>query len=333
MTNLLDVENLKTAFSTNKHLTNVVRGVSFRVDKGEIVGIVGESGCGKSVTALSIMRLFHDTSGKVVDGTVRLNGQNLLNLTEREMRDVRGEEMAMIFQDPMASLNPVLKISKQLMQGIMLHLKYSKREARDYSIRMLESVGIPSPSNIMDQYPHQLSGGMLQRVMIAIAMSCKPELLIADEPTTALDVTIQAQILELMKQLRNENNTSILLITHDLSVVSEICDRVVVMYAGTVVEEATVEELFEAPRHPYTKGLIDSVPGIGERQSRLNPIPGQVPNPGQMPQGCKFAARCPHVMNICHEKEPVLKEESNTRKHRCWLFQEQEKGSERIGSK
>lgn len=333
MYDLLDVQNLRTNINTKKHSIQIVRGVSFGVNKGEIVGIVGESGCGKSVTSLSILQLLHDTPIEVEAGTVHFKGKNLLDLTEKEMRNIRGKDMAMIFQDPMTSLNPVLKIGKQLIQGIILHLNCSKEEARNRAIAMLESVGIPNAVNVMKQYPHQLSGGMRQRVMIAMAMSCKPELLIADEPTTALDVTIQAQILELMKQLREENNTTILLITHDLSVVAEICDRVIVMYAGTIVEEASVEELFESPRHPYTKGLIGSVPQIGERQTRLNSIKGQVPAPNQMPQGCKFATRCPHAMDICKEKEPILMSESDTRKHRCWLFQEQDERSEHIDSK
>lgn len=330
MYDLLDVQNLKTAFRTKKVSTQVVRGVSFGVDAGEIVGLVGESGCGKSVTALSIMRLLHDTPGEIQDGHIYLKTKDLMDLNERQMQKKRGKDMAMIFQDPMTSLNPVMKIGKQITQGIMIHLKYSKAEAKNYAIETLQSVGIPNADSTMDQYPHQLSGGMRQRVMIAIAMSCKPDLLIADEPTTALDVTIQAQILELMKKLREENGTSILLITHDLSVISEICDRVITMYAGTVVEEATSRELFESPRHPYTKGLIDSVPKFGDRKSRLHSIKGQVPSPDHMPKGCKFADRCPHVMDICRQKEPSLIAESDTRKHRCWLFQG-ERG-ESIGS-
>ncbi|MFD2211468.1 ABC transporter ATP-binding protein [Virgibacillus halophilus] len=325
MSDLLDVKNLKTAFISDDEVVQVVRGVSFGVNKGEIVGIVGESGCGKSVTSLSIMRLLHSTSGRIQDGEVLFHQENLLDLSEQKMRKIRGKSIAMIFQDPMTSLNPVLKIGKQLVQGIMLHLKLSKEEAKRYAIKTLESVGIPRAQNIMHEYPHQLSGGMNQRVMIAMAMSCNPELLIADEPTTALDVTIQAQILELMKKLRDEKNTTILFITHDLGVVSEICDRVIVMYAGVVVEEGKTQEIFNHPKHPYTKGLIKSMPKIGEKRKRLNAIPGQVPSPSGMPKGCKFAPRCPHAMDICHRQEPVLKMEPNYRKHRCWLFQDHKK--------
>ncbi|GGP10286.1 ABC transporter ATP-binding protein [Oceanobacillus neutriphilus] len=333
MTGLLEVNNLKTAFISDDKTTQVVRGVSFAVNKGEIVGIVGESGCGKSVTSLSIMRLLKGTSGTIQDGEVRFHDQNLLDLSEQKMRKIRGNSMSMIFQDPMTSLNPVLKIGRQLMQGIMLHLKYPKEKARKYAVSMLESVGIPRAESIMNEYPHQLSGGMNQRVMIAMAMSCNPELLIADEPTTALDVTIQAQILELMKELREKQNTTILMITHDLGVVSEVCDRVIVMYAGRVVEEGKTAEVFENPKHPYTEGLIKSMPKIGQKQSRLYAIPGQVPDPANMPKGCKFAARCPHVMDICTEKEPDLIKDEEGRKHRCWLYQGEYEGGEKVDVK
>lgn len=322
MSNLLEVKNLKTAFTTDDKTTQVVRGVSFDINKGEIVGIVGESGCGKSVTSLSIMRLLKGTSGEVQEGEVLFHQKDLLGVSEKEMRGIRGKSISMIFQDPMTSLNPVLKIGRQLVQGIMLHLKYSKSEARKYAIDMLESVGIPRAESIMNEYPHQLSGGMNQRVMIAMSMSCKPELLIADEPTTALDVTIQAQILELMKKLRDEQDTTIMVITHDLGVVSELCDRVIVMYAGRVVETGSTEEIFNDPKHPYTEGLIKSMPKIGQDQERLYAIPGQVPDPSNMPKGCKFAARCPYAMDICREEEPALKREDNEREHRCWLLQE-----------
>ncbi|ASN04186.1 ABC transporter ATP-binding protein [Virgibacillus necropolis] len=334
MSYLLEVNNLKVGFTLDNHTTQVVRGVSFEVNKGEIVGIVGESGCGKSVTSLSMMRLLKGTSGKIQEGEIWFNDRNLLHLTEKEMRHIRGNNVSMIFQDPMTSLNPVLKIGKQLTQGIRLHLNYSKSRAKEYAIEMLKSVGIPRSESIMNEYPHQLSGGMCQRVMIAMAMSCKPELLIADEPTTALDVTIQAQILELMKQLRDENDTTILMITHDLGVVSEICDRVIVMYAGTVIEEGKTKEVFNDPKHPYTEGLIQSMPKIGEEQSRLYAIPGQVPDHAHMPKGCKFAPRCPYVMDLCKEKEPSLVTEADSRQHRCWLFQgegiQDGKGSEKV---
>lgn len=324
MTEILNVQNLKTAFVTRERTTQAVRGVDLTVNRGEIVGIVGESGCGKSVTSLSIMQLLHDTPGEIQDGEIYFNGENLLNLSEREMQKIRGKEMAMIFQDPMTSLNPTMKIGKQLTQGIELHLSYSPGKARHHAISMLKSIGIPRAENIMEEYPHQLSGGMRQRVMIAMAMSCHPKLLIADEPTTALDVTIQAQILELMKDLQEEHDTAILMITHDLSVVAETCDRVVVMYAGTVVEEATVQELFESPKHPYTKGLIESIPKIGNKQSRLHSIAGNVPSPNEMPQGCKFVDRCPHAMPICYKVEPALIEDEEARKNRCWLYQDYE---------
>lgn len=321
MSDLLEVNNLKVGFTSDNHTTQVIRGVSFEVNKGEIVGIVGESGCGKSVTSLSTMRLLKGTSGNIQEGEVWFHDRNLLHLTEKVMRHIRGNKMSMIFQDPMTSLNPVLKIGKQLTQGIRLHLNYSKSQAKEYAIKMLKSVGIPRSESIMNEYPHQLSGGMCQRVMIAMAMSCKPELLIADEPTTALDVTIQAQILELMKQLRNEDDTTILMITHDLGVVSEICDRVIVMYAGTVIEEGETDKVFNNPKHPYTEGLIQSIPKIGEEQSKLYAIPGQVPDPALMPKGCKFAPRCPYVMHVCKEKEPSLITDTDSRQHRCWLYQ------------
>ncbi|HLR65457.1 MAG TPA: ABC transporter ATP-binding protein [Pseudogracilibacillus sp.] len=333
MSQLLKVKKLKTAFMSKEQSVQVVRGVSFGINKGEIVGIVGESGCGKSVTSLSIMRLLKGTSGHVQEGEVIFNGKNILEMSEREMRKVRGKEMSMIFQDPMTSLNPVLKIGRQLMQGIMLHLKLSKKEAERYAIEMLESVGIPRAESIMDEYPHQLSGGMNQRVMIAMAMSCKPELLIADEPTTALDVTIQAQILELMKDLRDKQDTTIMMITHDLGVVSEVCDRVIVMYAGKVVEEGPTKEVFENPQHPYTEGLIKSMPKIGLKQKRLYAIPGQVPDPMSMPRGCKFAARCPYVMDKCLENEPELLDVKETKQQsRCWLTEEKSKGGETVES-
>lgn len=322
MEELLQVKNLKTAFKTKKQSTEVVHGVNFEVNKGEIVGVVGESGCGKSVTSLSIMRLFHGTQGSVEAGEINYKNENLLDFSERDMRKIRGKQISMIFQEPMSSLNPVMKIGKQMTQGIMLHLKISRQKAKQQAVDMLKAVGIPRADKIMKEYPHQLSGGMCQRVMIAMSMSCKPELLIADEPTTALDVTIQAQILELMRNLRKENNTAILFITHDLGVVAEVCDRVVVMYAGTVVEEGTVQELFNHPKHPYTKGLIGSAPKLGSLRERLDAIEGQVPSPDQMPKGCKFAPRCPHVMDICWQKEPELVTDDDQHKHRCWLYQD-----------
>lgn len=320
MSHLLEVNDLKTGFQTDEAFLQVLHGVSFHVDKGEIVGVVGESGSGKSVTALSIMQLFHDTSGKVTNGDVLFNDENLLSFNESKMKKYRGKELSMIFQEPMTSLNPVLKIGKQMREIIQLHLKMSKNEAHLYAIEMLKSVGIPRAEEMMDEYPHQLSGGMRQRIIIAMQISCNPSLLIADEPTTALDVTIQAQILTLLKDIQKRTNMGILFITHDLGVVSEICDRVIVMYAGRIVEEATVEELFNNPKHPYTKGLIKSVPIIGSSREELYSIPGTVPNPTNMPKGCKFAPRCPLVMDICREKEPELFSE-DSHSSRCWLHQ------------
>ncbi|MEI6856137.1 ABC transporter ATP-binding protein [Psychrilyobacter sp.] len=323
MKNLLRVNNLKTEFKKNKSSVIAIEGVSFNINEGEIVGLVGESGSGKSVTSLSIMRLL-DEQGKVTDGSVEFKGVNLLNLSKNEIRKLRGKQMSMIFQDPMSSLNPVLKIGDQLMEGSKLHLGFSKIEAKKHSIKMLDLVGIPSPENILTRYPHQLSGGMCQRVMIAMAMACNPELLIADEPTTALDVTIQAQIMELLLELKEKKNMGILLITHDLGVVAEMCDKVLVMYAGRIVEKANVLDLFEAPKHPYTKGLIASVPKLGNGDSELPFIEGKVPSLGDMPKGCKFSPRCNIAMDICFSKEPKLIKISQNRECRCHFVEEKE---------
>ncbi|GAA0592498.1 ABC transporter ATP-binding protein [Virgibacillus siamensis] len=320
--NILEVSGLKTHFLGDKGKVAAVDGVDFHVRKGETLGIVGESGSGKSVTSLSIMQLLRDTSGKIMEGSVRFDGKELLNFSEKQMRRMRGNDMAMIFQEPMTSLNPVKKIGEQIQEAVLLHLKYNKKKAREHTINMLNLVGIPRANEVIYEYPHQLSGGMRQRVMIAMAMSCTPKFLIADEPTTALDVTIQAQILELMNELQKEENTSILLITHDLGVVAEMCSRVVVMYAGKVVEEADVYELFANPKHPYTKGLIQSVPKLRQGTKRLDSIPGNVPDPSNMPRGCKFAPRCAHVMDICHSKDPELEMLDEEHSCRCWLYQE-----------
>ncbi|MEK5482933.1 ABC transporter ATP-binding protein [Viridibacillus sp. FSL R5-0888] len=318
---LLQVEELQTEFTRDKQKTRILHGVNFHINEGEVLGLVGESGCGKSLTSLSIMRLFQGTTGEITNGNIYFNDSNLVNLSDYEMRKLRGKQMAMIFQDPMTSLNPVMKIGKQLTEPIRVHLKLNKSEAREHAIAMLTKVGIARPDEIVDEYPHQLSGGMRQRVMIAMAMSCNPNLLIADEPTTALDVTIQAQILELMKKLQKDEKMSILLITHDLGVVAEMCDRVVVMYAGKVVEEASVYELFENPKHPYSKGLIASVPKLGEKKDKLDSIKGNVPNPSNMPKGCKFAPRCNMAMPICHEQEPACLAIENDRLCSCWLYE------------
>lgn len=317
---VLRVNDLETSFTRDKTEIKILRGVNFSIRKGEIVGLVGESGSGKSLTSLSIMQLFHGTTGKIVNGSIHFNGEDLTKMSESEIRKIRGKQMAMIFQEPMTSLNPVLKIGKQLMEAIEMHLKLPKSESKHHAIQMLKSVGIGRAEEIIHEYPHQLSGGMRQRVMIAMAMACHPTLLIADEPTTALDVTIQAQILELMKKLKEENETAILLITHDLGVVAEMCDKVVVMYAGQVVEEADVFELFASPKHPYTEGLIASVPKIGGKKEILDSINGQVPSPQNMPAGCKFAPRCDQAMSICHQESPPTLKISATHKCSCWLY-------------
>jgi len=318
---ILEVKNLTTKFKRDKGTVTAVDNVSFEINKGEILGLVGESGCGKSVTSLSIMRLLIDTSGKITSGKIILDGKNIDDVPEREMRQIRGKKMAMIFQEPMTSLNPCMRIDKQMTEAILLHNNITKKEAYERAFQVLKSVGIPDPKNTLQSFPHQLSGGMSQRVMIAMAMSCEPELLIADEPTTALDVTIQAQILELMMKIRNEKNMGILMITHDLGVVATMCSRVVVMYAGRVMEEAPVEELFADPLHPYTKGLIASVPKLGANVASLPSIPGSVPDLSVMPKGCKFAPRCESQMAICHKEEPelMLVTEGKMRKCRCHL--------------
>lgn len=319
---LLEVKELRTEFKREKSWVTAVNDVSFHLDKGEVLGLVGESGCGKSVTSLSVMRLLLDTSGKTTHGEVLFNGQDLLKLSEKEMRDIRGYKVSMIFQNPMSSLNPCMRVERQIMEAILLHNKISKQEARQRAFNVLKSVGIPDPETTLRSYPHQLSGGMSQRVMIAMAMSCEPEMLIADEPTTALDVTIQAQILELMLQIKEERNTGILLITHDLGVVAEMCSRVIVMYAGRIVEEAPVKELFANPVHPYTQGLIASVPKLGSNVTSLPSIPGSVPDLSVMPKGCKFAPRCKYAQDICHEKEPELTyvDCSTAQRCRCHIF-------------
>jgi peptide/nickel transport system ATP-binding protein len=322
---LLNVSNLKTYFFTDDGVVRAVDGVSFYVKKGETLGIVGESGCGKSVTSLSVMRLIA-FPGRTVEGEVRLRGLNLLDLSEEDMRHIRGNRVAMIFQQPTSCLNPVFRVGDQIAESLMLHRGMNKGQARKRSIELLTMVGIPSAKTRIDSYPHEMSGGMCQRVMIAMALSCEPELLIADEPTTALDVTIQAQILELMKDLRDRFHTGIVLITHDLGIVAEMADRVSVMYAGKVVEEAPVGELFADPKHPYTQGLIASIPILGEVKDKLAVIPGTVPSLRNLPPGCRFAGRCPYVMDICREDEPGLFILSDSRTVRCWLYVDEAQG-------
>ncbi len=316
---LLDVKGLRTEFFSDKKTSQTaINGVSFSIRKGEILGLVGESGCGKSVTSLSIMRLFNFTNGKVTAGEVIFEGRDLLKISENEMRDIRGGKISMIFQEPMSSLNPSMRIDRQLTEGICLHTDLSKEQAEERAKDILNRVGIPDPGRVLKNYPHQLSGGMSQRVMIAMAMSCDPELLIADEPTTALDVTIQAQILDLMKKLQQDRGMSILLITHDLGVVAEMCSRIIVMYAGEIVEEAPAELLFHHPMHPYTEGLIASVPKLRSGVKVLPSIPGSVPDLASMPKACRFAPRCRYASEKCFEVEPELFEVNDEQKSRCW---------------
>ncbi len=322
---LLKVEDLRTEFKISRKKTvPVISNISFQIKQGEIIGLVGESGCGKSVTSLSIIRLLNDKSGKVTQGSVLFKGRDLLDCTDEEMRQMRGKYISMIFQEPMSSLNPAMRIEDQLIEAIRLHSNVTKQEARAHALEMLKNVGIPVAEQVMRTYPHQLSGGMSQRVMIAMAMSSYPDLLIADEPTTALDVTIQAQILELMQRIRKERGTSILLITHDLGVVAEICTRVYVMYAGRIVEEAPVDLLFSDPCHPYTRGLIASVPKLGSPVENLSIIPGSVPDVTAMPAGCRFHPRCPQAMEICRRQEPEFYTINQDQKCRCWLWENKE---------
>ncbi len=309
--NVLTVENLVTSFKIAGREVNAVDHCSFSVQKGKTLGIVGESGCGKSVTSLSIMRLIPTPPGQIKSGKIVFENKNLIEISEKEMRSIRGNKISMIFQEPMTSLNPVYTIGNQIAEVFLLHKKVTKKEARELSIEMLRQVRIPSPEKRIDDYPHQLSGGMRQRVMIAIALACKPTLLIADEPTTALDVTIQAQILALMNNLQQENGMSTILITHDLGVVAETCDDVVVMYAGKIVEKASTKEIFTNPKHPYTIGLLNSIPRLGEKKERLNTIPGIVPSLAKLPKGCRFQDRCSLASDECKNSEPILKEVSN----------------------
>ena len=309
--NVLTVENLVTSFKIAGREVNAVDHCSFNVQKGKTLGIVGESGCGKSVTSLSIMRLIPTPPGHIKSGKILFENKNLIEIPEKEMRSIRGNKISMIFQGPMTSLNPVYTIGNQIAEVFLLHKKVNKKEARELSIEMLKQVRIPSPEKRIDDYPHQLSGGMRQRVMIAIALACKPTLLIADEPTTALDVTIQAQILALMNNLQQENGMSTILITHDLGVVAETCDDVVVMYAGKIVEKASTKEIFTNPKHPYTIGLLNSIPRLGEKKNRLNTIPGIVPSLAKLPIGCRFQDRCSLASEECKLSEPILKEISN----------------------
>ncbi|MCM3006994.1 ABC transporter ATP-binding protein [Priestia koreensis] len=303
---VLQVNNLKTSFFTEDGEVPAVDGISFTIHEGEILGIVGESGCGKSVTSLSIMKLIPSPPGKIVEGEIYFNEQNLVPASEEKMRQIRGNEMAMIFQEPMTSLNPLFTIGNQLTEPLRIHKKLTKKQAKEHIINVLKLVGLPRAEELINEYPHQLSGGMRQRVMIAMALLCDPKLLIADEPTTALDVTIQAQILQLMKSLNKKLNTAVMLITHDLGVVAEVCDRIVVMYGGQIVEEADVKTIFKNAKHPYTMGLIKSIPDKRFKKDRLYSIPGNVPKPGSVRTGCRFAARCEFAFERCTKEDPYL---------------------------
>lgn len=324
MSELLRVEDLKTHFFTSEGVGQAVDGVSFHINSGETLGLVGESGCGKTVTALSILRLVPDPPGKIVSGKIHFDGQDLVHLDSASLRKIRGNRISMIFQEPMTSLNPVFTIGNQISEAIRLHQGLNQKEAWDRSIEILQMVGIPSPERRIQDYPHQLSGGMCQRAMIAMALSCNPQLLIADEPTTALDVTIQAQILDLLMKLKEEMKAAILLITHDLGVIAEMADRVAVMYAGNIVEEADVKTIFDSPLHPYTQGLMESVPDLessrnGDKKKRLQEIPGTVPSLFAMPSGCKFNPRCPKVMDVCTKNDPEEKRASGGHRAKCFL--------------
>ncbi|MDG5472979.1 ABC transporter ATP-binding protein [Jeotgalibacillus sp. ET6] len=332
-TPLLEVKDLQTGFKIGKDYYNAVEKVSFKVDRSKIVGIVGESGCGKSVMSLSIMQLLPQGIGKVRGGEITFEGRNIEKLSEREMNKIRGKDISMIFQEPMTALNPVFTIGYQLNEVLLNHENINKKEARQKSIALLKSVGIPRPEKIVDEYPHQLSGGMRQRVMISMAIACQPKLLIADEPTTALDVTVQAQILELLKDIQKVNDMSIIMITHDLGVVSEICDEVIVMYAGKIVERTDVVKLFEEPKHPYTQLLMGAIPKMDEKKDVLDTIEGLVPSIKDMPQvGCRFANRCPKAMPECITVTPQLLEDDVDHEVACLLY-ENSKPLERVGGR
>ncbi len=318
---LLNIVDLRAGFETERGFLPAVDGVSLNVKRGEIVGVVGESGCGKSATAMSVMQLLPDPPGKVESGEIWYEGRDLLKLKRGEINRTRGSEIAMIFQEPMTSLNPTLTCGFQIAESLRYHQRLSRKEAKAAAVELLRHVGIPLPERRVHEYPHQLSGGMRQRVMIALALACRPKLLIADEPTTALDVTIQAQILDLLRRLRRELDMAVLLITHDMGVIAEMADRVVVMYAGKVVEEAAVAPFFRRPLHPYTIGLLEAIPPLHEKRDKLNGIEGTVPGLADRPRGCRFNTRCPLAEDICFRQEPPLAEAEPGRKVACWLHQ------------
>ncbi len=322
---LLEVKNLKTYFYTEDGVVRAVDGVDFYVDPGEVLGIVGESGCGKSVTSLSIMRLI-GIPGKIVEGEIIFDGKDLVKASEKDMMQVRGNRISMIFQQPQSSLNPVFRAGEQISEVLNIHQDFGKEAGQQRAVELLKLVGIPEPDKRAESYPHELSGGMAQRVMIAMALACVPDLLIADEPTTALDVTIQAQILDLMRDMKQQLGSAMILITHDLGVIAEMANRVAVMYAGEIVEQSPVNALFDNPLHPYTQGLIGSIPVLGEIKERLEVIPGSVPNLIAPPPGCRFAPRCKarieHNLSICAGNRPNLIDVSENHKVRCWLFED-----------
>jgi len=317
---LLNVDNLSLSLKKDGSYLKILENVSFQVEKGETLGIVGESGCGKSMTALSIMRLLPDKAK--LEGKVNLEKEEITALSKKQLEKIRGNQISMIFQDPLTSLNPLHSVGKQISEALYLHTDLTKMERKQRTVDLLKEVGLPRADEIVNEYPHQLSGGMRQRVMIAIAMACNPRLLICDEPTTALDVTVQAQILDLMNKLKQMNDMGIIMITHDLGVVAEVCDRVIVMYAGKVVEQGMAEELFANPKHPYTIGLMQSIPKLGERKNKLGSIPGTVPSPKNMPLGCRFADRCNKAMDICRGKQPTTVEVGPNHTAACWLYEE-----------
>lgn len=326
MKKVLEVRNLKTHFFTDKGVVKAVDGVNFDLYEGKTLGIVGESGCGKSITSMSILKLI-DKNGKIVEGSIMYGDKDIVQLPVDEMRKIRGNEISMIFQEPMTSLNPVFRIGDQIIESIKLHQDLSKQEAHDKAVNMLKLVGIPRAERVVYDYPHQLSGGMRQRAMIAMALACDPKVLIADEPTTALDVTIQAQILSLMNDLKEKTNTAIMLITHDLGVVAQMADDVIVMYSGKVVESAEVKELYGNPKHPYTQGLLESIPDLKSEKKRLNSIEGVVPNPMELPKGCYFAPRCKFAMDKCWQEEPgvyFIDKDKNGETHqvKCFLYED-----------
>ena len=330
---ILQVKGLRTSFFTDEGEVKAVDGVDFEIEKGKTIGIVGESGSGKSITSLSILRLLQEPVGKIVGGEIIFKGENLLDKTKKQMMDIRGNNISMIFQEPMTSLNPTLTCGEQIAESIRIHQNLGKKEAWAKAVEMLTLVGIPSPDKRAKQYPFELSGGMRQRVMIAIALACNPELLIADEPTTALDVTIQAQILELMKKLQEELGTSLMMITHDLGVVAEMCDNVAVMYCGKVVEYADVKTIFTNPKHPYTVGLLNSVPKHDQDyEGDLEVIKGSVPSPFNLPKGCRFAPRCPHAREICLTDLPELEKTSDGDQVRCWMYTDKWDNQEEVAA-